>query len=187
MYNGNIILLGGSAGSFSILLSILESLPVNFQPAIILCFHRLKTARYGFKETLQSKTHLPIIEPFDKQAIKDKTIYLAPANHHLYIDQQKCFVISTEEAVNHSRPSIDLTFISASNAFKEKIFGILLSGANEDGASGLQKIRENGGLTALQTIDENCAISIMPKAALSLCPLHKKLSIDKIIDEIIKL
>jgi two-component system chemotaxis response regulator CheB len=97
--------------------------------------HRLKHVRSGFVEALSIKSGLPVREPDDKDPIKSGYIYLAPANYHMYIELGNKFALSTEEAVNHSRPSIDLSFISAAYNYKQKLIGIILSGANKDGGS----------------------------------------------------
>ena len=83
------IVIGGSAGSFQIIVSILSSLPKTFQIPIILCFHRLRNERHGFVEALLPHSVLPIIEPLDKTVIENGNIYLAPANYHLYIEDNK--------------------------------------------------------------------------------------------------
>ena len=138
------IIIGGSAGSFQIVTEILSALPKNYKLPIFLCLHRLKHVRAGFVEALSIKSNLKIIEPNDKEIIKKGTVYLAPANYHMYFELSNYIALSTEESVNHSRPSIDISFISAAYTYRDKLIGILLSGANKDGALGMREIKEQG-------------------------------------------
>ena len=159
------IAIGGSAGSFKTVTKIIEAIPANFTKTIFLTLHRLKHVRKGFVEALSLKSNVPIVEPIDKEIIMPGKIYLAPANYHLYIEPRKTIALSTEEPVNHSRPSIDLTFLSAAHALGNKLVGIVLSGANKDGAYGLQQIKLNGGFAIVHDPDE-CQVITMPTAAL---------------------
>ncbi len=180
------VIIGGSAGSFQVVASILQALPENYNFPVILCLHRLKHVRSGFMEALSIKSSIPIVEPFDKEPIKPGKAYLAPANYHLYVDLANKFALSTEEAVNHSRPSIDLSFITAAEAYRNKLVGIILSGANKDGAYGIKKIAELGGYTIVQDPSQ-CDVKTMTEAALQLYPKHQVLSIEKIIKFLINL
>lgn len=174
------IVMGGSAGSFQIIMKIISSLPENFELPIILCLHRLKHVRHGFVEALSSKSIKKVEEPSDKELIKAGKVYLAPANYHLSLELGLIFSLSTEEVVNNSRPSIDITMESAANVYKNKLIGILLSGANKDGALGMKKIKDKGGLTIIQDPKE-CVIDIMPTAALQVTTIDHTLYSDKII------
>ena len=180
------IVIGGSAGSFSVIGKILERIPSDFQIPIILSMHRLKNVRKGFQEALQLKSKLEIIEPNDKESVRNGKVYLAPANYHLCVELGNSFSLSTEPMVNNSRPAIDLTFESASYVYKDKLIGILLSGANKDGAVGMKYIAERGGITVVQDPEE-CVIDTMTKAALHLVNVDYVLKIDGIIDFLNKL
>jgi two-component system, chemotaxis family, protein-glutamate methylesterase/glutaminase len=175
------IIIGGSAGSFQVITNILSSIPKRINMPVFLCLHRLKHIRAGFDEALSIKSTLPIIEPDDKQHVKPGYIYLAPANYHMYIELGNTIALSTEEVVNHSRPSIDLSFFSAAYVYKEKIIGIILSGANKDGAAGIKKIKEAGGLTIVQDPDE-CQVRTMTSAALAATNIDHIFTTRKIID-----
>ncbi len=175
------IVIGGSAGSFQTVLKILETLPKGYPYAVILVLHRLKNVKGGFIEALSVKSKLKLIEPKDKTKIEASKIYLAPSNYHLYVEFDNTFVLSTEETVNHSRPSIDITFSSIAFSFKEKVVGILLSGANRDGAEGLLNIAKNGGYTIVQE-PENAQIQTMPQAAINLFEPNKIFTDDQIVD-----
>ena len=136
------VVIGGSAGSFQSVTRILEALPVGYPLTIFLTLHRLKHVRKGFVEALALKSKIKVEEPKDKSSFFQGKAYLAPANYHLYIEPGNTFSLSTEEPVNHSRPSIDLTFETAAQAYRDKIIGIILSGANRDGANGLRKLKQ---------------------------------------------
>lgn len=132
-----------------------------------MCLHRLKNIRNGLVESLNSTSNLRIIEPEDKDSILPGNIYLAPANYHLLIEPTRTFALSIDREVNFSRPSIDLTFETAGLAFREKMLGIILSGANMDGARGLLLAGQNGALTVVQDPDE-AAVRTMPDKTLKL-------------------
>jgi len=159
------VIIGGSAGSFQIVLKIISNLPKDFYLPVFLSLHRLKHIRSGFVEALLTKSKLPIKEPFDKEMIKPGIIYLAPANYHMYIELGNRIALSTEPPVNHSRPSIDLSFFSAANVYREKLIGIILSGANRDGALGLKEVKKYNGTTIVQDPLES-QINTMPNAAI---------------------
>ncbi len=174
------IVIGGSAGSFPVVTKILASLPNDFPLPLIITLHRLKHVRNGFLEALSIKSNIKLVEPFDKESIKKGQAYLAPANYHMCIELGKTFSLSTEPMVNNSRPAIDLTFNTASYVYKQSLIGILLSGANNDGAVGLKKIVDKGGLTIVQKPEE-CVIDTMPKAALSLTSVDHIFAVDEIV------
>lgn len=180
------IVIGGSAGSFQGITKILASLPESFELPIIMCLHRLKHVRNGFVEALSIKSVKPVTEPIDKENIRKGKVYLAPSNYHLSLELGNTFSLSTEEMINNSRPAIDVTLETAAYVYKEKLIGILLSGANRDGALGMQKIKERGGLTIVQEPSE-CMIDTMPKAALELTAIDHVLNTDQIINFLLEL
>ncbi len=180
------IIIGGSAGSFQSVTNILAALPVNFPLPVFLCLHRLKHVRTGFVEALSIKSNLKVIEPNDKEFIRQFKVYLAPANYHMYFELGNYVALSTEPSVNHSRPSIDISFASAAYTYKSKLIGIILSGANKDGAFGLSQVKENGGLTIVQDPDE-CQVKTMTSAAISTTEVDHILKVDDIIRFLLKL
>ncbi len=180
------IVIGGSAGSFQTILGLLEALPKNYPFPIFLVLHRLKNISSGFVEALSIKSKINLLEPNDKEIIEAGNIYLAPANYHMYAEFDNTISLSTEEAINHSRPSIDITFYSVAHSLREKAIGVLLSGANKDGAEGLKEIKEMGGITVVQ--DPNDAqIQTMPQAAIDLFKVDKILTTEEIINYLSKL
>lgn len=159
---------------------LLNGLPVDFDLPVIMCLHRLKHVRQGFVEALNLKSSTVVEEPDDKDSIKRGKIYLAPANYHLLLELGNTFALSTDEMVNHSRPSIDLTLETAAYVYKSKLIGILLSGANRDGAVGMKKIKDWGGLTIVQDPAE-CMIDTMPVAAIKMAQMDHVLPSAKIL------
>lgn len=174
------IIIGGSAGSFQIVTRILNSLNSAFPLPVLLCLHRLKHVRSGFVEALSLKSNIPVKEPIDKDQLKPGNAYLAPANYHMFIELANRVALSADDPVNHSRPSIDLSFITAANAYRDKLIGIILSGANRDGAFGLKKVADNGGLTIVQDPKES-EVKTMPESALQLTKVDYVYSTDQII------
>jgi two-component system, chemotaxis family, protein-glutamate methylesterase/glutaminase len=178
--NFKAIVIGGSAGSFQGITRLLSHVPKEFPLPVIMCLHRLKHVRNGFIEALEIKSIKEVIEPYDKESIRKGQVYLAPANYHMSIELGHYFSLSTEEMVNNSRPSIDITLETAAFTYKNKLIGILLSGANKDGAIGMKKIKDSGGLTIVQEPKE-CMIDTMPAAALAITEIDYTLTIDQII------
>lgn len=174
------VIIGGSAGSFQGIVKILSRLPGDFELPIIMCLHRLKHVRNGFVEALSIKSVKPVEEPFDKEPIKRRKVYLAPSNYHLMVELGNTFALSTDEMVNNSRPSIDVSFSTAAYVYKSKLVSILLSGANRDGAMGTKKVKEWGGLTIVQEPKE-CMMPAMPNAAIEACKIDHILTIENII------
>ena len=119
------VVIGGSAGSFQVISKILAEISIDLELPIIMALHRLKHVRHGFVEALAIKSKKEIREPDDKDSVKKGLVYLAPANYHLCVELGNKFALSTEEMVNNSRPSIDITFDSASYVYKDKIIGII--------------------------------------------------------------
>ena len=180
------IVIGGSAGSFPVITKILSQLPEDFDIPIIMAMHRLKHIRHGFVEALSIKSTKNILEPDDKEGIKKGGVYLAPSNYHLSVELGNYFSLSTEPMINNSRPAIDLTFDSASYNYKDKLIGIILSGANKDGAEGMRRLKMRGGLSIIQDPKE-CVIDTMPTSAKNITEIDYILSTEEIIDFLIYL
>ncbi len=175
------VVIGGSAGSFQGIVKILAQLPKNFPLPIIMCLHRLKHVRNGFVEALSIKSVVQVTEPYDKEPIKKGGVYLAPSNYHMSVELGNHFALSTEEMVNNSRPAIDITLGTSAYVYRDKLIGILLSGANRDGGLGMKYIKDKGGLTIVQEPSE-CMIDTMPRAAMQLTQIDHVLRIDQIVE-----
>lgn len=175
------VVIGGSAGSFQVVTKILASLPKQYPLPIFMCLHRLKHVRSGFVEALSIKSVLPVVEPNDKDVIKPGIVYLAPANYHMYVEPDKRFSMSTEEPVNHSRPAIDLTFVTTAVAYKQKLAGVILSGANKDGAFGLKAVKDYGGVAIVQDPKES-QVDTMPVSSMNATAVDHVFNTDQIIN-----
>jgi two-component system chemotaxis response regulator CheB len=180
------IAIGGSAGSFQPITNMLANIPADFPLPIFLCLHRLKHVKHGFVEALSIKSNKPISEPIDKEAVKPGHVYLAPANYHMSVSDDQHLSLSTEELVNNSRPSIDLTLASAAAAYRNGLIGILMSGANRDGAEGMYFVHEYGGLTVVQDPDDSM-INTMPASAMAATKIDLVLKAEEIVDFLLEL
>lgn len=162
-----VVAIGGSAGSLPVFTQILDALPARFTYTVIIVIHRMRNVLSEMNKVLVfNREELSIREPDDKETIRKGRIYLAPQNYHLLIEDDKTFSLDASEAIHYSRPSIDVTFESVASIYGKSAVGILLSGANQDGASGLSAIIEAGGIGIVQ--DPLTAEYItMPSAAIS--------------------
>lgn len=167
-----VLVIGGSAGSIDALTTILPSLPRDFALPIALVVHLPATATSYLAEVLQAKTTLNVREIEDKDALTPGTLLIAPPNYHVLLEADGTCALSIDKPVSYSRPSIDVLFESAAEAFGDGTVGLLLSGANSDGAQGLARIGELGGITVVQS-PQTSAAPHMPMAALQLArPQH---------------
>ncbi len=170
-----IIVIGTSWGGLAALRKLTEGLPPYFGIPIVIVQHRNKQSDHLLAALLKDRTTLAVRDVDDKARIMAGSIYIAPADYHLLIEDG-CFALSLDEPVNHSRPSIDVTFISAAETYGARSVGVVLTGANADGAQGLKRIHDRGGLTLVQ--DPATAESpIMPAAAIRCVPQARVLSI----------
>ena len=171
-----LIAIGASWGGLHAVGEILAGLPRDFGPAIVVAQHRSPDSAAGMLTgALGRRSALPVREADDKAPVRPGTVQLAPPDYHLMVDGGH-FELSVDAPVSYSRPSIDVLFESVADSYGRRAIGILLTGANEDGAAGLLRMREAGGLTIVQDPEE-AERSEMPRAALELgaaeqvCPL----------------
>lgn len=158
------LVLGASAGGVEALLYLLGRLDELALP-MVLVQHLPEEGRSRLVEIFAARLRRRVREAEDKESLEPGTLYIAPPGYHLSIEAERSFSLSREAPVNFSRPSIDLLFESAADVYGCRLIGLLLTGANEDGALGLQRIAEVGGLTLVQDPDE-AASPCMPLAAL---------------------
>lgn len=159
-------LIGGSAGSLEVLLKVLPDLDSHLPFPIIIVLHRKPGKDSILTDLLAAKTQLHVKEIEEKEKIKPSTIYIAPPNYHLLVERNGTFSLDASEKVNFSRPSIDVSFESAADTFKQGLFCLLLSGANSDGTEGLLKVKKTGGTILVQE-PSSAVVSYMPEAALA--------------------
>lgn len=159
------VIIGGSAGSLQVVQLILNKLKPGFQLPVVIVMHRKTDYASGLTDVLNYRSALPVKEAEDKEIIKAGTAYIAPADYHLLIESDLSFSLDASEKVHYSRPSIDVSFDAASEAFGAGLIGVLLSGANADGTRGLQNIRAKGGISIVQD-PASAQVPFMPKNAI---------------------
>lgn len=167
-----LMVIGGSAGSLEVIIKIFDSLPNAVSLTIVLILHRKSSVDNTLVDLLASKTAIQVKEVEDKEPLLINTVYVAPPDYHLLIEDKTSFSLDTSEKVLHSRPSIDVTFESAAEIFGKSVIGILLSGASADGAAGLCTIKECGGLTIVQD-PETAEVGFMPQQAIQMGGVDK--------------
>ncbi|MEO8217391.1 MAG: chemotaxis protein CheB [Acidobacteriota bacterium] len=161
----SLIVVGCSLGGLQALQVILKGLPAGFQIPIAVAQHRHPKSSEVLAQHLQRSSTLEISDAEDLQPIESGHIYLAPANYHLVVDRGS-LRLSVDDAVQYSRPSIDVLFDSAADSYRQRAVGVVLTGANTDGANGARRIREHGGLILVQDPKEAEA-PVMPEAAIA--------------------
>lgn len=169
------VVIGGSAGSLEALSQILSGLPADFPRPILLVVHVPSGPDSVLAEVLQAKSALRICEAEDKMPIEKSTVFIAPPDYHLLVEAEGYLALSCDEPHLFSRPSIDVLFESAADAYGGGAVGIVLSGANHDGAQGLRAVEAAGGLALVQA-PETAYARAMPAAALEACPGARALS-----------
>lgn len=162
-----ILLIGASAGGVSAIRWFLSHLSPEFQAPIVIVQHLPPTARLDVGLIYGAGTGRKVIEVEDKMRLERGVAYMACPNYHLLLERDGTIALSQDPPVNHSRPSIDLMFDSGARAYGSLAAGVLLTGANSDGAEGLRAIHRAGGLTLVQDPDDAEATA-MPRAALRL-------------------
>ncbi|MGL1936088.1 MAG: chemotaxis protein CheB [Fibrobacterales bacterium] len=180
------IAIGCSKGGLSILPQILMPLPADFSIPIIIIQHLKEGGGEYLPKYLDDKCALKVREAQELAPLKKGYIYTAPSGYHLYIDSEKTFSLSVDAKVNYSRPSIDVFFESAANVFTSSLIGVLLTGANCDGAKGMVMIKNNGGLTIAQSL-ETAEAPAMPGSAIAEGVVDHVLTPEDITNFILKL
>lgn len=163
------IVIGGSAGAIDALLTILPALPATLRASVIVALHVPRDRPSLLTQVFAPRCALPVHEAQDNEPLEPGTIVFAPPDYHLLLDVGPRLSLSVDAPVHFSRPAIDILFDSAADLFGERTLGILLSGANADGAQGLAAIDQAQGLCIVQAPD-SASSPTMPRAALSLIP-----------------
>lgn len=173
------IVIGASAGCMEALSLILPELPADFPIPVIIVVHLPPGKDSIIVGLLQTKCAIAVREAEDKEYLEPGTAYIAPPDYHMLIEDERSVALSTEEEVFFSRPSIDVTFESAAIVYGEGLVGIILTGANNDGAAGLAIIQKYGGICLIQ--DPKDAFSpMMPEYAMKSCPKADIMSLTEI-------
>lgn len=173
------IAIGASAGGVQALSEVLPALRANAQMPVFVVLHVPRGRPSLLVEVFSRKCALAVREAEDKEPISPGTVYFAPPDYHLLVDEGPQLALSADDLVHHSRPSIDVLFESAAQVYREHLLGIILSGANEDGAAGLAAVHDAGGLTIVQE-PETAQSSVMLLSALERRPHNLVLSLEQI-------
>jgi two-component system chemotaxis response regulator CheB len=173
------VVIGASAGALEALSIILPVLPAGFRLPLLVVVHVPPDKRSVLAELFQAKCRIPVREAEDKEPISGGTVYFAPPDYHLLVEVDRSLSLSSDEPVLFSRPSIDVLFESAADAYGSALIAIILTGANQDGAKGMHAVVEAGGVALVQSPDGAFA-SAMPAAAIATCPSARVMSLDAI-------
>jgi two-component system chemotaxis response regulator CheB len=174
-----LIVIGCSMGGMAALEQIFSALPASFPVPIVVAQHRYRTSGEALPDFLRRHSKLGVVDATDKQWVRPGNVYLAPADYHLLVDRGGELSLSLDAAVAYSRPSIDVLFESAADAYLAQVIGVVLTGANADGARGAKKIKERGGFVLVQ--DPKTAESPdMPQAALEATRVDRILPLNRI-------
>lgn len=180
------VVIGGSAGAVQALSQILPALPAAYPAPVLVVIHVPPNRDNALVPLYQNKCRITVKEAEDKEPAVPGVVYFAPADYHLLVEADGSLSLSSDELVNHSRPSIDVLFESAADAFGPTLTGVVLTGANDDGARGLKAIIAAGGVGVVED-PEAAYAQAMPAAALAASPSARVLSLDAIADYLLGL
>ncbi len=163
------VVVGASAGGVDALIALLAELPAHWRLPAVVVIHLPEGHESRLAEVFRHRLPFPVQEAEDKAPVRPGTLYFAPPGYHLSIERDRSFSLSCEPPVLFSRPAIDLLMASAADAYGPALVGVLLTGANVDGAEGLRRIHQAGGLTVVQDPAE-ALVATMPLAAIAAHP-----------------
>jgi two-component system chemotaxis response regulator CheB len=173
------VVIGASAGGVEALSVILPLLPATFRPSLLIVLHLPRERPSLLVQIYEKRCPLPVREADDKEPIEPGTVYFAPPDYHMLVEKNRQIALSTDELVHFSRPSVDVLFESAADVYGDRLLGVILTGANEDGAAGLHAIHRAGGVTVVQQPDSAKA-PLMVVSALQRNPADFVLSLPEI-------
>ena len=166
-----LVVIGGSAGGVDALIGLLPAIPADYRATVVCILHVPPDRDSRLAELFELRAALPAREARDKEPLAPGVIYFAGSGYHLSVERDRSFSLSCEPPVQFARPAIDILMESSADAYGPAMAGILLTGANHDGAEGMCRIRERGGLTVVQDPIEAQA-SAMPEEAIRRCAPH---------------
>jgi two-component system chemotaxis response regulator CheB len=179
-----VIVIGTSLGGLQALEVLLSRLPADFPLPVIIVQHRHPDSDERLVAHLQTHCPLPISDAEDKEPVLARRVYLAPADYHLLVEQES-FALSLEAPVNFARPSIDVLFESAADAYREKVIGVVLTGASRDGADGAARIKARGGLIVVQD-PATAEGRMMPEAVIAMVEPDRILLLEEIAEFLVE-
>lgn len=164
------VVIGVSAGGIQALRILLAALPASFPLPVAIVLHRDPHANDFLSRYFSEHTPLVVKEADDQEFLQAGVVYLAPANYHLLIEGEGTFGLSIDAPVNFARPAVDVLFESAAEVYGARLIGVVLTGANDDGARGARRIKERGGLVLVQAPEE-AEVAEMPRSTMAACPV----------------
>ena len=173
------IVIGASAGGVEAIGTLLPALPPRLQVPVFIVLHLPRERPSLLASIFQLKCPLPVKEASDKEPVAPGTVYVAPPDYHLLIDEGPQTALSADDPVHYSRPAIDVLFESAADVYRAGLLGVVLTGGNQDGAAGLAAVIAAGGQGVVQQPD-SAQVSYMPAAALQRNPSSRALALGEI-------
>lgn len=185
-WSSRAVVVGASAGALDALSHLLPALPRDYPLPLMTVVHLPADKKSIMAELMRRKCQVNVQEAEDKEPIVGGTVYFAPPDYHLLVERDRRLSLSSDEPVLYSRPSIDVLFESAADAYGTGLIGIIMTGANSDGARGLKAIMDAGGVGIVQRPDL-AQVSTMPQAALDACPQARSLSVPEIVEYLLEI
>jgi two-component system, chemotaxis family, protein-glutamate methylesterase/glutaminase len=173
------VAIGASAGGVELLSALLSLLPQRCRTSFFVVIHIPRERPSLLSNIFADRCLLPVREAEDKEPVQPGTVYIAPPDYHLLVDRGPALALSSDEPVHFSRPSIDVLFESAADIYGERLMGLILTGANQDGAEGLAAVGRAGGRTVVQD-PSSAAVPYLPEAALRLGQVDFVLSLERL-------
>jgi two-component system, chemotaxis family, protein-glutamate methylesterase/glutaminase len=173
------VVIGASAGAVQALLTILPALPAGYRLPVLIVVHVPPDRSNMLIPLFQSKCRIHVKEAEDKETAEPGVVYFAPSDYHLLVEADGSLALAADETVNYSRPSIDVLFESAADAFGPALAGVILTGANHDGAAGLKAVMAAGGVGVVEDPNDAYAAA-MPNAALESCAGAQTMTLDAV-------
>lgn len=180
------VVIGASAGAIEALSAILPMLSRDYPLPVMVVVHLPPDKTSIMAELFSTKCRVSVREAEDKEPLVGGTVYFAPPDYHLLVEPSRILSLSSEEVVHYSRPAIDPLFESAADVFGAGLVGVILTGASEDGAHGLQSVFAAGG-TAIVQHPDRAHVATMPRAALAACPAARQMQLIEIAEYLVNL
>jgi two-component system chemotaxis response regulator CheB len=166
------VVVGVSSGGVEALKVLLKGLPRQFSLPVLIVAHISPEADNGLALLLDDLSAILVKEADELEAVKAGTVYIAPPNYHLQVERDATLSLSVDAPVRFARPSVDVLFESAANAFGPALIGVVMTGAGSDGSNGLKRVKESGGVAVVQDPDD-AEVDSMPRSAIeAITPDH---------------
>ena len=173
------VAIGVSSGGLEALKIVLPSLPADFPAPLLIVYHQGPRQDSFVVGYLNEQSRIEVVEAEEKEPLRPGVAYLAPPNYHLLVEEDKTLTLTTEDRVCFARPSVDVLFETAAEAFGPGLVGLVLTGANHDGSQGLKYIKQRGGLALVQN-PESAEMGAMPRSALEAVEADGVLELEEI-------